>query len=242
MADLDLTFIGTGNAFVPEGQCWNGFLANGRILFEAPPTALMALRKLQVDPNAIDTVLISHHHGDHFLGLPMLLLHWKYFGRTTPVTVAGPPGTLANAREIGERVYPGLFEGDSLVQWVALSPGDRLRRPGLEVEAAPMQHDARLVCLGFGCEIDGRRLGYTGDTTYCDAVLDLGRGAEVLVAECTSRDRHSEFHMNLVDGITRVRSALDPATRIILTHLTGHLGETGLAATTVAEDFATYRF
>lgn len=93
MADLELTFIGSGNAFVREGACWNGFVANGRYLFEAPPQALMSLNRLGIDPNAIDAVVLSHHHGDHLLGLPFLLLHWKYLGRTTPVTVIGPPET-----------------------------------------------------------------------------------------------------------------------------------------------------
>lgn len=37
MADLDLRFIGTGNAFAPGGLCWNGFVLEGRYLFEAPP-------------------------------------------------------------------------------------------------------------------------------------------------------------------------------------------------------------
>ena len=42
----------TGNAFVREGACWNGFVANGRYLFEAPPQALMSLNRLGIDPNA----------------------------------------------------------------------------------------------------------------------------------------------------------------------------------------------
>ncbi len=104
MAGLELTFIGSGNAFVREGACWNGFVANGRYLFEAPPQALMALNRLGIDPNAIDAVVLSHHHGDHLLGLPFLLLHWKYLGRTTPVTVIGRPRPRTwSARSVAAR-------------------------------------------------------------------------------------------------------------------------------------------
>lgn len=39
MPELEFTFIGTGNAFVPGGLCWNGFLVDRRVLFEAPPQA-----------------------------------------------------------------------------------------------------------------------------------------------------------------------------------------------------------
>lgn len=30
MNELEFAFIGTGNAWVAEGQCWNGFLVNDK--------------------------------------------------------------------------------------------------------------------------------------------------------------------------------------------------------------------
>ncbi|MFN8556911.1 MAG: MBL fold metallo-hydrolase [Dehalococcoidia bacterium] len=62
---LDLTFLGSGNAFAGAG-CWSGFLANERVLFDAPPTTLYGLKRAGVDLNQIDVVLLSHFHGDHF--------------------------------------------------------------------------------------------------------------------------------------------------------------------------------
>src|SRR5438874_7903974 len=108
MSTLELTFIGTGNAFVRDGACWNGFVVNRRILFEAPPQALMSLNRLGIDPNELDVVVLSHHHGDHFLGLPFLLLHWKHMGRKKPVTIVGPPETEAVARQVAARTSPSL--------------------------------------------------------------------------------------------------------------------------------------
>jgi hypothetical protein len=43
MSGINLTFIGSGNAFAPAGLCWIGFLVNGKYLFETPPSALMAI-------------------------------------------------------------------------------------------------------------------------------------------------------------------------------------------------------
>ena len=187
---LELTFIGTGNAFAPGGLCWNGFLANRRYLFEAPPQALMALHRVDVDPNAVEAVVLSHHHGDHFLGLPFLLLHWKHRGRETPVTIVGPPETERLAREIGETVYPGLFESDFGIEWRELVAGDSATVGDLTVEAVAVEHDDRLsLNLGYHARLGRRaRFAYTGDTRRCDAVLDLAREADVLVAECASRD------------------------------------------------------
>ena len=238
---LELTFIGTGNAFAPGGLCWNGFLADKRFLFEAPPQALMSLHHVAVDPNAIEAVVLSHHHGDHFLGLPSLLLHWKYQGRTAPVTIVGPPETARLAREIGETVYPGLFESDFGIEWREVRGGESTTVGDLTVEAVEVEHDDRLsLNLGFRARLDGAAFAYTGDTRLCDAVLDLARDCDVLVSECASRANRIPIHMNLLDDIPQVQAAMRPTARLILTHVTPEVAP-NLPRTIVARDYQTYR-
>ncbi|MCZ2111924.1 MAG: MBL fold metallo-hydrolase [Dehalococcoidia bacterium] len=208
MTDLDFHFIGTGNAFAPGGLCWNGFLVNGSYLFETPPQALQSLNKLDIDPNELDAVVISHHHGDHFLGLPLLLLHWKHMGRTKPVTIVGPPETEAITRAISASVFPGDIGGAYDLEWRTALPGQPVTLGSLTVEAVPVVHDPRLIqSLGYHCAIGARRFAYTGDTTLCQAVYDLARNPEVLISECASRADNIPVHMNLVEDIPRVRRA-----------------------------------
>lgn len=243
MPDIDLTFIGTGNAFAPGGLCWNGFLASNRYLFEAPPQALMSLNKLGVDANELEAVILSHHHGDHFLGLPFLILNWKYMGRTKPVRIVGPPGTKQLTEDISNRVYPGLFEFGFEIEWVTAKPGRLLTVGDLELEPVTAKHDTRLeLNLGYAARLNGRRFAYTGDSALCDGMLDLARHAEVLVSECASRDSVFDVHMNLVDDIPRLRAAMHPDAHLLLTHLGPGIDAGNLPRTTVANDFASYRF
>src|SRR5690242_575806 len=109
---LDLVFLGSGNAFAPE-RCWSGFVLNGRCLFDAPPTALLNLKKLGADLAAIDVVLLSHFHGDHFFGLPFLLLEYSYLTkRRTDLTIIGPPGVEEKVEALLGIGYPGMRERD----------------------------------------------------------------------------------------------------------------------------------
>jgi ribonuclease BN (tRNA processing enzyme) len=241
--ELRLSFVGTGNAFAPGGLCWNGFVLNERFLFEAPPQALQSLNRMQVDPNGIDAVILSHHHGDHFLGLPFMLLHWKYFGRKQPVVIVGPPGTKDLALTIAESVYPGINEIKFEVDWREVAAGETTSINGLELQALPVKHDERLsATLGFTGTLDGRRLAYTGDSAMCDAVLEMARHAEVLVTECASVSDRVPVHMNLVDDMPVLRAAMNPDAELVLTHIGAGMTTGGLRRTRIAEDLATYRF
>ena len=241
MRDLALQFIGTGNAFAPGGLCWNGFVVNERYLFEAPPQALQSLNGMGIDPNTLDAVILSHHHGDHFLGLPFLLLHWKYFGRTRPVRIVGPPGTRELATSISLSVYPGILDGRFEIEWDEVVPGRRTRTGDLELEALAVQHDERRSgTLGFRAVLEGRRFAYTGDSALCDSIFEMARDAHLLVSECASRDENVDVHMNLVSDIPKVRAAMPADSTLILTHLGANIDNSGLVNTIVARDFETY--
>jgi ribonuclease BN (tRNA processing enzyme) len=63
-------------------------------------------------------VLISHLHGDHFGGLPFLLLDAQFVSRrTTPLTIAGPPTLSARLQALQETMFPGSTEADLGFPW-----------------------------------------------------------------------------------------------------------------------------
>jgi ribonuclease BN (tRNA processing enzyme) len=242
MPSLDLAFVGTGNAFAPGGLCWNGFVVNGRFLFEAPPQALQSINQMELDANHLEAIILSHHHGDHFLGLPFILLHWKYFGRARPATIVGPPGTRDLATSIGRSVYPGLFDAAYELRWVELGDGETATVGDLTITGRAVEHDRRLsLNLGYLCELRGRTFAYTGDTGFCDAIVDMAGRVEVLIAECSSVDQIVPIHLNLVDDIPRLRDAMAPGAKLFLTHLTPGVSAARLRDTVVARDFARYR-
>ena len=66
------------------------------------------MRKFGIDPNRIGTVFISHLHGDHFGGLPFLILDAQFhIRRTTPFTLIGPPRFRDRLWQVMELVFAG---------------------------------------------------------------------------------------------------------------------------------------
>ena len=248
---LDLLFIGSGNAFAETG-CWSGFLLNGRYLFDAPPSALYGLKHGGADLDALDVILVSHFHGDHFFGLPFLLLEYAYAsggpGRTSPrtrdLTIVGPPGVEEKVETLTALGYPTMPTKELRFKrrYVEMEPGCARDVAGLRIEAARMNHalDALPLCLGYRVESGGGRLAYTGDTAWTDALLELGRGADVFVADCTYPSGFNQPEHLSLDEVGLLRDRLDERTSIILTHLGHQRRPVDLPRTYRAADFARF--
>src|SRR5712692_1586545 len=109
---LDVAFLGTGNALA-RSRCWSGFLLNRRYLFDTPPTALLSLNRLGAGLASIDTIFISHFHGDHFFGLPFLFLDYAHrTQRRSDLTLVGPPGLEERVERLMEIGFPRTFSRD----------------------------------------------------------------------------------------------------------------------------------
>jgi len=93
-AKVTVTLLGTGDAFASFGRSQAGYLIDapaGRILMEAGPCLMQTLKGNGVSPDSFDLLLISHLHGDHFGGLPFLILDYMWETRRKKVlTIAGP--------------------------------------------------------------------------------------------------------------------------------------------------------
>ena len=79
----------------------------GACLLDCGATALVAMRRCGVDPASIDAIFLSHLHGDHFAGLPFLLLEQHFVGRRDrPLVIAGPAGTEQRVMAALEVFFP----------------------------------------------------------------------------------------------------------------------------------------
>jgi ribonuclease Z len=242
---LDLSFMGSGNAFAPE-RCWSGFVLNQRHLFDAPPTALYSLKQMRLPLAAVRTIFISHFHADHFFGLPFLLLEYAYLTkRTDDLTIVGPPGIEERLTALTDLGYPSLLHQSHgyALRYVEVNDGACGELNDLRYEAVEVEHGGgELQCFGFRVSGGGRTLAYTGDTSYCEQLVRLGKGADVLVSDCTyASGRNKPEHMSY-EEIVELQGRLGGNTQLVLTHLGTSIETDGAPRITVAADQASYSF
>src|SRR5215469_4321086 len=98
MTQTELVFLGSGDAFGSGGRLQTCILLRGgptQLLMDCGSSSLIAMKRAGVQPADIGMVLLTHLHGDHFGGLPFLILDAQFSRREQPLVVAGPPGIEA---------------------------------------------------------------------------------------------------------------------------------------------------
>ncbi len=227
---MQVTFIGSGDAFGSGGRfhtCLHVTSTNAaaepalNCLIDLGASAFHALKLAAVDPNRIDTLLITHFHGDHFGGLPYFLLDAQFVShRTLPLTIVGPPGLQARVEALLEACYPGFIRVERTFPLVfrPIAPGERMGIAGADVVAAQVVHDPQVgTCLGYRIEAGGKSLAYSGDTTWTDALIPLARNADLFICECYVRSRKMAIHMDY--STLAVHLPEIAARRVVLTHM-----------------------
>ena len=239
---LDFLFLGSGNAFA-QGRYWSSFLLNGRYLFDASPVALPHLKRSEVALEEIEAVFISHFHGDHFLGLPFLLLEYaEMTQRSKDFTIIGPPGVQERIRIVTEASFPNVVNHEKSYResYVELRDGAEGQVGGLTYLARSVTHVPELQCFGFRAQAGGRTIAYSGDSTLCDALVALAEGADIFVVECSCWKDACGPHLSLKD-IRELRRRLGPQPTFILTHLAAGQPDLDIENVLVAEDLARFR-
>lgn len=239
---LDLTFIGTGNAFAPT-RYWSSFLVNDRYLFDAPPTLLAHLKRLDKDPNEIEVIFISHFHGDHFFGLPFLLLEYAELApRKKDLTIIGPPGIGKRLQSLTDLAFSNVFRKDRGygLHFIEAHDNKGAQVGDISFIARKVIHVQGLECFGYRVEIGDQVLAYSGDTVMCDPLIPLADEADVFVCECSCWGDNCGPHLNPAN-VMELRSRISARTKFILTHIGGGEAPQQLtdAGILIAEDLKT---
>ena len=224
---VTVTFAGSGDAFGSGGryQACIKLRATGQapVLLDCGATSLSALRACGLDPGSIGTVFVSHLHGDHFGGLPFLILDGQFSRRTSPLTIAGPPGTADRLRQAMEISFPGSsgVARRFAVEVTELVPGSVQAVNGITVRTWEADHPSGAPPLILRLGVGGTTIAYTGDTAWTSNLIEAADGADLLIAEAYYYDKAIPYHLRYTD-LTAHRADLN-CDRIVLTHMSADM-------------------
>ncbi|KAG8859531.1 hypothetical protein FRB96_004415 [Tulasnella sp. 330] len=182
-------------------------------------------------------IFVSHIHGDHHMGLAKILARRRALTPPPPepVYIVAPISAMIYLQEYDDLVDLGIRDRSA----VRLIDARRFRMGDPENENAGVDEASLESTLGldsittvrvlhrvqaFGIVLrhqDGWSVVYSGDTIPCDALVEAGQGATVLIHEATMAD--DEVEMAAAKAHSTFGQAIDVGRRmhaknIILTH------------------------
>ncbi len=220
---VSVTFVGAGDAFGSGGRFNTCIMVDGasvRFTIDFGATSLTALNQLGIEHNSIDAVLLSHMHGDHFGGLPFMLLDAMLGARRDrPLTIAGPKDVEARIMTAVDALFPGssAMTPKFPINYVELTVGEANDILGLTVTPYAAKHTPQTDPTALRVAVDDRIVTYSGDGEWTPDLSEASRGADLFIAECYFHSRAVKGHMSYPD-IQQQRDRF-AAKRMILTHL-----------------------
>ena len=220
---VQVRFIGCGDAFGSGGRfntCFQVRHERGCCLIDCGASSLVALRRFEIDPNAIDAIFLTHLHGDHFGGVPFFLLDARLASRRlSPLLIAGPPGTEKRVADTLECLFPGAGakEYRFALEFAELKEGETFRRGPYAVTPYPADHSAGGPCNALRLEVEGKTVAYSGDGAWSDGLIGAGRDADLFIAEAYFFEKTVVQHLDFKTLVARLPEIAPK--RSILTHM-----------------------
>ena len=240
MSALTLQFIGSGAAFGDGGRFQACVLLScdeGTVLVDCGASSLIALKRASIDPNTVDAIVISHFHGDHFGGIPFFLIDGTIAKRDRPLVIAGPPGVERRVRAAADALFPGSSDAPRSFgpTYVELAAGRGTDVGPARVTAIPVRHTPATEPHGLRVELGGHTVGYSGDTEWTDALVEIAARTDAFICECLALSKEIPLHLS-ANTIVQHRNELNTR-RLILTHLGPEmLSADHIAGATIAHD------
>lgn len=215
---MNITMLGTGSfASSHNSAC---VLIDEKILVDIPNGIMKEMKKMGYNVLDIETVLITHFHGDHYFDIPFLLLERKIFGKSEiPLNIICHKEGIDKIKELAKLGFSDIFndlENENLVKFITYDKEIEIFDiKDYEINNIKVNHGDK-IAYGYTIKKDNKTLGITGDTSICENVENMVEKSDVSICEL-SFEKGTEVHM----GIDTLKELITkfPNKKIIATHM-----------------------
>lgn len=216
---MKLTILGTATPYPrPDNPCSGYLVQQGdtSIWVDAGTGTLAELQR-HIPLSGLDAIWISHAHADHTADLLAAYYALRFADAipTKPLPLIGPPG-LADRLVgfLGHRsavVIPEVFEVTEMRGWREIVVGD------LALGWGPLDHG--MPAFGLRVEAMGSVIAYSGDSAYCEALVELAEGADLFLCEAGASQHPPEGAVHCTPEDAARLATTAGVKRLLLTHI-----------------------
>ena len=216
---MEITFLGVGEACdcrYPNTSILLKTDIGRSFLLDCGFTVPHEYFRFCADPDELDALWISHFHGDHFFGVPLLLLRFWEMGRMKPLQIIGQFSVERKIQAAMDLAYPNF--GKKLqydLEFVSMNSGESLVVSDLGLRTAETLHSQ--PCLALRLDEGEKSLFYSGDGRSTAATLELAHGCNLVIHEAFKLSEEVPGHGSVCGCLDFCRRA--HVRRLALVHL-----------------------
>jgi ribonuclease BN (tRNA processing enzyme) len=217
---VELTVLGMSGTWPPPGGATCGYLLthDGAAIWLDAGTGTFSRLQEHIAISDLNAIVISHGHPDHFVDV-IPAFYARHYGKLGEpgLPFYSPPGFVdllgLLVSEDGRNVIAEAYA------FTTVQGGESFSVGPFTFDVVEMTHIG-VRAMGYRIEAGGHVLAYTGDTGPCEAVMDLARGADMLLAEATYQEESEilPFHLSAKQAAEYATAA--GVQHLVLTHLT----------------------
>jgi ribonuclease BN (tRNA processing enzyme) len=218
MAEIIIIGSGTGIPSLRRGSPGLVLISNKSIiLIDSGPGTLWNLLKIGISYKDFDLILYTHTHPDHTADLIPILFACKYseIPRQKDLTILGGPGFKRHFKKL-KNIY-GPWIDPITYQLKIIERSSRPFKYGeIKVFPKPMEHLPESI--GFRIELENKKtIAISGDTDYCENIIELGKGVDLLILESSFPDE-KKVRGHLTPSIACKIGSESKCKKLLLTH------------------------
>ncbi len=231
---VNVTFLGTGGAFSAGDRSPLALLIESsdfHMLIESGPVIMQQLARASLRASDIEQVFVSHAHGDHVLGFPILALN--RMDAETPLQIYAGATTIASLRILSAVSFSSLSPDGIDLRWHELSeegPDGASWPSDVQLRTAVVDHPPGLPTLSARWEFHGGpSITFVTDTRPGEASVELAWESDLLIHEASfsavlepDAEPAKHYHSTAAQAGETARKAA--CKRLALVHLGPQIG------------------
>lgn len=193
---MNLKMIGNGN--ITSTNFNASYILNEHILIDAPAGINKQLKLYNININDIDTIIITHLHGDHFFDLPFILFQMYAKKRKNKLMIIGPSSLKQVTKKLLRLAFPYSYLKilyKLKIIFLDASKVKDLSLKNLTVTSVKVKHSFLKDPYGYLFKNDNKILGVTGDIEKCNGLEYILKNSDVIVVDVTNHN--NTYHLKI---------------------------------------------
>jgi ribonuclease BN (tRNA processing enzyme) len=221
---MELIILGSGTT-IPLNHRASPSLAlvvDGQLMvFDMGPGTLRQLTKAGLKHEDIARIFITHFHPDHTEGL----IHFLFTTKNPSILKKRDPFIIAGARGLKEfinRLQEAYSDWLNLpteimkIEELDAHQSNVMNYPGFRIIAQPVRHTPNSLAYRVEDQ-QGKSFVYSGDSGFCEGLVDVAKGTDLLVLESSFPDGE-EVEGHLTPSQAGHIATLSNVKRLVLIH------------------------